>query len=441
MIGIFLENTLITFTTRISQLLLGIVTSIIIARVLGPEGRGIYALVILLPMLLIAFANFGIGPASVYYIGKKKYSPLEIFGSNIIFSILLSIFAITIGLVVIFFFGNKVFPGVTKEYLLLALCLIPFKFFLTFVVNILLGLQEIKKYNFINLLRNFIFLALIILFLLWLQYSIKAVIVAQILSLLLTSIVLFFLTKKEVGGVVLSIKKSLFKDFFNYGSKIYLISIFSFLLLRIDMFMINIFLNPIEVGFYSIAVGLTEKIWLISQSAGTVLFPRVCSETNDKKLKEFTPFVCRNVLWITVFIATLLFFLSPYVIDLFYSEQFHKSILPFQILLIGAIAISGSRILAKDFTGRGRLQENIYISAFSLILNIILNIIFIPKFGIIGAAWATVISYTITFLNRIIIYSKISGNSIVKIIFIQKSDIVLYKNFASTLAKRVMGVL
>jgi O-antigen/teichoic acid export membrane protein len=440
MVSIFLKNTLITFTTRISQLLLGIVTSIIIARVLGPEGKGIYTLAILLPMLLITFVNFGIAPASVYYIGKKKYSPLEIFGSNIIFSILLSIFAIIAGLVVIFFFGNNVFPGVAKEYLLLTLYLVPFQIFLTFVVNILLGLQRIKKYNFINLIHNFVFLVLIIIFLLGFNFEVKAVIIARILSFILACIVLFFLTKKEVGGVVLYIKKSLFKDFFIYGSKIYLISIFSFLLTRIDMFMINIFLNPFEVGFYSIAVGLSEKIWLISLSAGTVLFPKISSEINDKKLKEFTPLVCRNVLWITIFITILLLFLGPYMIVLFYSEQFIKSILPFQILLIGAIAISGSRILSNDLSGRGRLKENMYLSAFSVILNIVLNIILIPKFGITGAAWATAISYTIVFLGRIIIYSKISRNSIVKIMFIQKSDIALYRSFASTLAKRVTGV-
>jgi len=440
MIVKFMKNIFVTFTARVFILLLGIVTSIIIARVLGPEGKGIYTLAILLPTLLMTFTNLGIGSASVYYIGKKKYSLIEIFGCNIIFSILVSIFVIIVGLVVIFFFGNKIFPGVVKEYLLLALCLAPFQIFLTFVVNIFLGLQEFKKYNFIALIQHIIFFALIIIFLLGLQYGIKAVIAAQILSSALACVALFFLTKKEAGGIILYMKKSLFKDFFNYGSKIYLIKIFSFLHLKVDIFMINILLNPLEVGFYSIAVGLSDKIWLISRSAATVLFPKVCSETDDKKLKEFTPLVCRNILWITIVIATSLFFLSSYVIVLFYSEQFNKSILPFQILLIGAIAISGSRILANDLTARNRLKENIYISSFSFILNIILNIIFIPKFGIIGAAWATAISYAITFLSRIIIYCKISGNKIKDIILIQKSDIVLYGKLISFFWKRLRSV-
>ena len=441
MIGNFTKNTLYTLVTRILQLLLGIVTSIIIARVIGPKGKGIHTLAILLPMLLITFANFGIGPASVYYIGKKKYALQEIFGGNIIFSILISVSAIIAGLIVVYFFSNKMFPGVEKEYLLLALCIIPFQLFLTFIVSILLGLQEIKKYNYINLIRNFIFLFLIVILLLGFKYRIRAVIFAQAISSMFVCIALFFLVKKEVGGIILKINKSLFKDFFIYGSKIYLTNILAFLHLRIDIFMINIFLNPIEVGFYSIAVGLSEKIWLISQSAGTVLFPKVCSETDKKKLKEFTPLVCRNVLGITIFISILLYFLGSHIIVLFYSKQFYKSVLPFQILLIGVIAISGSRILANDLSGRGRLQENIYINTFSVILNIILNLILIPKFGIKGAAWATTISYNVTFLIRLLIYSKISGNKTKEIIIIQKSDIALYRNIFSALVRHVMGML
>ena len=58
----------------------------------------------------------------------------------------------------------------------------------------------------------------------------------------------------------------------------------------------------------------------------------------------------------------------------------------------------------------------------------ILNILWIPKFGIAGAAWATSISYTFAFVVISIVYSKISGNNIWKSILLQRSDFHLYKN-------------
>lgn len=437
MIGKFTKNILITFGTRVFQLILGIGSSVIIARMLGPQGRGIYSLAILLPGLLAVFTNLGIGPASVFYIGKKKYSPKEVFGTNIIFAGLISIFTIIIGLIIVFFFSDKLFPGVPKECLFLALSVIPLHFFSSFSVNILLGLQKIKKYNFIQLIQNFIFLFLIVIFLLGLRFGVKAVITANILSAFVGCTVLFFQTKKETNGIVFSLNREILRDFFSYGSKVYLGNIFSFLHYKIDMFMVNIFLNPVAVGFYSIAVTLAEKIGLISESTGTILFPQVSSETNKERLNKFTPLVCRNTLFITMLCAIFLFLIGRWLIILLYSKEFSDSVLPFQILLIGSITISGWRILANDLYGRGKPLLNSYITGVSVIINIILNIIFIPKFGISGASWATAISYTVALIMITIVYSRISGNRITDILFVKKSDLKYYKNIRGLFKNKV----
>jgi len=427
MMGTFTKNTLITFITRVLMLIFGIGISIIIARVLGPERQGIYSLAILSSSLLIIFTNFGIGASSVYYLGKRKYSPKEIFGNNILYTLFISIFAILMGLIIIFFFNDKLFPNIEKEYLFLALSLIPFQLFLDFIVSILLGFQKIKKYNLINLFQIFIFLILIGILLLGFHLGIKAAIFAQIMSFFIGGVLLFFCVRRETGGISLKLNKSYFKDSFLYGGKVCLNNILSFLHFRLNIFLINIFINPVAVGFYSIAVGISEKLWLVSQSASTVLFPKVSSETNEKKLKEFTPFVCRNVLFITIIGAVLLFFLSDWIIILLYSKAYLNSILPLKILLIGMIGISGDRILVNDLTGRGKPMIGAYINGGVVILNLILNILWIPKFGIAGAAWATAISYVFDFVVTLVIYSKISNNKIKDSLFLKKSDLIFYK--------------
>lgn len=141
MIGAFTKNTLITFVTRIITVIFGIGISIIIARILSLEGKGIYSLAMLPLLFLISFMNFGIGEASVFYISKRKYSAKEVFGIDILFTALISTLAILIEITIIFFFSDNFFSGVAKTYLLLALFFIPFQFFLHFVNSILLGLQ------------------------------------------------------------------------------------------------------------------------------------------------------------------------------------------------------------------------------------------------------------------------------------------------------------
>lgn len=421
-------------------LILGLFTSVIIARILGPEGKGIYSLAIFLSSFLIIFSQFGIGPASVFYIGKREYPLKEIFGTNLIFSTLISIIAINAGLIIILFFSEKIFPGIEQEYLFLALFLVPLQLFLTFVNNILLGLQKIKKYNLIQLVHVSIFLILVIIFLLGLHLNVKAVIIAEVLSLFIACIVLFLLIKREIGGIVLRVRRKLLKDFFSYSSKVYLGSVLFFLQCKIGIFLVNIFLNPIAVGFYSVAIGVAEKVWLISQAAGIILFPKISSETNNKNLNNFTPLVCRNILFITFIFAVILFIISHWLIILLYSKEFSDAVFPFQIMLIGAVMIGGWRILAYDLYGRGKPILNSYITGISVVVNIILNIILVPKFNIVGAAWAITASHITAFILIVVIYSRISNNNIGDIVFVKKSDFRFYKNFLFLFTDKYLNI-
>jgi O-antigen/teichoic acid export membrane protein len=433
----FTKDTIITTITNILILVISIGTSIIIARFLGPRGKGLYTLAFLFPTFLITFTNIGIGPATVYYIGKKKYSIQEIFGVNIIFSFLISLFSLILAFLILLFFSQQLFPNVPKNYLFFSIFSIPIQVLFTFIIEIFLGLQKIKKYNFIFLLQSFLFFIFIFCFLTLMHQGVKMTIFSTIFSYFLTLIFLIYQTKKEIGSPVFSFNKNIIKDFLQYGAKCYISNILGFLHYRVDQFMINFFLNPTAVGIYSIAVGISEKLWLIPQSAATVLFPRVSSEKDKKKLKEFTPIVCRNVFFITIFSCLILFLMGKWIILFLYSEKFLKSVSSFQFLLIGAVTFSASKILSSDIAGRGKPEINTYIGIFSVLLNIILNAIFIPKIGIVGAAWATAISYSFNFFSLLIIYAKISGNKIKDVVLIKKNDIEYYKKFISLVLSRV----
>ena len=426
MIGEFTQNALVTIITQTSSFLFGLGTSIIIARILGPEGKGIYSLAILLPSFLVYFSHLGIGHATVFYLGKRKYPSTEVLGNNISCTILLSAGAISVGLLIILFFSNNLFSGVASRYLFLALLVVPLHLFLNFTVYILLGLQKITKYNFILFIRVFLFFAFVVILLLGFHLGVGAAIIAEVLAFFIACIVSFLVTKRETGGICLKPKSGYLKSAFSYGIKTHLGSILSFLHYRIDMLLINAFSNPLMVGFYSLSAGFAEKIWLVSDAAGTVLFPRISSETDERNLKEFTPLVFRSVLLITAVIGILLLAMGHWLIVLFYSEAFVDSIKPFKILLIGTIAISGWRILENDLKGRGRPMANTYITGISLVINVILNVLWIPKFGILGAAWATSVSYNVVLLITVVFYGKISRNRIKDVISVKKSDLEFY---------------
>lgn len=433
--GKFAKDTAITFTSSILTLVLGVATSIILARVLGPEGRGIYALAVLLPMLIVTFVNLGISPATVYYVAQGGYPRREILGNNIIFALGIGAIGVLGGLIVALFFHQGVLPGVAQSYLLLALALIPVNLFFTYLQNILLGAQRFKEFNLITIIQAFLFLTFIVVALWIFKTGIMGALLAGVIAWFLTNIVLLFWAWKVAGGISFKLNPAYFKKASLYGIQAHLANILGFLNYRIDIFLINGFLSPAAVGFYAVGVGLVEKLWLVSHAASTVLFPRVAAENDEQRRKEFTPLVARTVLWVTTLGALVLFFLSRWIIEFLFSADFLPAVQPLRILLPGIVLLSIWRLLANDLAGRGKPILNTYITGFAVLVNIALNILWIPRYGIAGAAWASVASYGIALVIVLIVYCRLSGNSWVKVLIPQRTDWALYRQTGLALSQ------
>jgi len=433
--GTFTQNTAITFTARILSLVLGIATSITIARLLGPEGKGIYTMATLLPSLIVTFGNLGIGPATVYYVARKQHRRQEILGNNLLFGVVIGAIGLLAGLIMILFFRQSIFPDVAPGYLFLALLMIPINIFFSYVNYILLGTEHIKEFNLVSILRAALFLIFIVIALWGLKVGVMGALAAGVISWFLVDVAVFFWARRATRGISFHINPSYIKHALTYGIKAHLGNILGFLNYRVDMFFVNGFLDPLAVGFYSLGVGLVEKLWMISHAASTVLFPRVAGETDEQRRKEFTPLVARTVLWITALGALALVFLGRWIVVLLYSNAFLPSVRAFQALLVGIIALSASRILNNDIAGRGQPMLNTYVGIFTLVTNVILNIIWIPRYGIVGAAWASTVSYSVSLLSSLSFYCRLSGNSWTKVILPQRGDWALYRRTAVALGQ------
>ncbi len=422
----FVQGTTITFASGVLSLLVGVGTSVILARVLGPEGRGIYALATLLPALIVTFGNLGIGPATVYYVARGDFRCQEILGNNVLLSLGIGGIGILAGLVVVLFFREAIFPDVSPGCLLLALAIVPVDVFFSYVRYVLLGAQRIKEFNYVQIVHSILFLGFISLALLGLNAGVPGAIVAALLTWVVVDALVFCLAKRVAGGIDAKPNISYLKRVTTYGVQAHLASILGFLNYRVDMFLVNAFLGPVAVGLYAVGVGLVEKLWMISHAAATVLYPRVAAETEEQRRKEFTPLVSRAVLWITMIVAIVLAFLSRWILLLLYGRDFLPAVSALQALLIGIIALSAGRMLANDIAGRGRPGLNIYPGIAAVATNVALNLLWIPHYGILGAAWASTVSYTVSFLGSLFFYCRISGNRWTVVILPQKGDWAIY---------------
>ncbi|MCM3088670.1 flippase [Bhargavaea ginsengi] len=432
----FLKNSILNFSGNIFMIALGLISSVIIARTLGPQLQGVYTLVVLLPTMLVTFMNLGIGPATVYNIGSKKESIKTVIATNIILSSVIGVFSIFIGCIFIYFFKNSIFSGVPIRLLLCVLVIVPFLFLNSFLQAVYQGIQNFKRFNEIQVINKISQVILLIITLLILKLELNGALIAFIISSLFPTFLIYrYFSKDDYKFEINNFSASLAKEYFSYGSKAHLSNIVSFMNYRMDILMISLFLNPYAVGIYNVAVSIGERLWVISSPISSALFPRISSLESENDKTILTVKVTRYVFYLSLIVGVFFFVISPWAVYILFGKEYQEASKVIRILLLGITIFAAERILSNDFAGRGKPQINLYTSLFTVLCNVIANVILIPIYGINGAAAATSLSYSLTFLIKLTLYCKFTGAKSKDILLIKKEDIDIFKKGIKLLRK------
>ncbi len=409
------------FITNILVFLLAVPTSIIIARVLGPQGRGIYTLVILIPGLLYQLGNLGLGMANTYFIGRKRFNLTDITSTSLTFGLGVSVFLAILFLLAYEFFLHPFFKDVEPSLIYLVLLAMPFSIVPVYFRHILLAVFKIKEFNLLNILQPALMLIGVVLLLLLLSKGVFSLVLLSILVSGIMFLASFFLVKK-LTKIKFRLKTNILKESLNYGIKVHLANMFSFLSYRLDMLLVGYFIGATQVGFYAIAVGIAEIVWFIPNAIQTILFPEVVSGEPSRS-REITAKLCRHTLFFTFLACVGLVIIGKWAIEIVYGSAFFPSVMPLLILLPGVIALGLGKVMCAYLGGIGKPIFATYASLAALTVNIGLNLIFIPKWGIAGAALATSISYSLNSLIIFIALSKLSKVNLADILVIKIEDI------------------
>lgn len=424
----FFSDAFFNIIRQILNLILGMLILVLIARELGPQGQGNYSLIILLPGFLTTLFNFGIGVSAAYYIGKQKYSLDTIYKTNIILAFVISFFIVIIGLISIIFLKDIFFQKVSVDILFLALVAVPLVIFKQYMQVIFQGLQDFKPFNLILIIGKVAnLIAIFILFTGFYDGLLSAVIayiLGELTSVITAQIILQKKYSLQINKGVLS--KEYTKDVFWFGVKTHFTNIMAFLNNRADIFLISYFLTPTYVGLYSVSISISEKLSIVTNSISTVLFPKISSLNNEDERNKITSIVTRIILFISVCGGIILFFSAEWVIYILFGESYLESVNSFNILLLGVILATISRLIANDIAGRGKPELNMYVSFVLVISNIVLNILLIPKYGIVGAAWATTFANFINFLFKICIFHYKFKVPYKEFLLLNKNDIKMF---------------
>jgi O-antigen/teichoic acid export membrane protein len=244
-------------------------------------------------------------------------------------------------------------------------------------------------------------------------------------------LVLFYFLK-SINFQRISIPSYL-KESLKFSWKLHIGSLAFFLIYRVDMFLIVFITNDMKaLGFYAIAVGVAEKIDTIPSVIASVLFPRVTTLERGE-IRKYGPTILRITLCITSLLGLSLALVSYPLVTLLFGTEYEASVLSLCILLVGAVLLGGGRILSSELSGQGKTGIISVANSVGLAINIVLNLLWIPKWGISGAAAATSVTYGTMFAIELMGASRLAGLSIFEYVIPRLSDF-------SEIRKRLFGL-
>lgn len=381
---------------------LNVLTGMIIARYLGPEGRGEQAAMIMWPTFLAYTLTLGIPAALVYYMKKKDANQGSLYIASFYMSLILGCVAIAIGSVIIPFW-MKGYSNEVIEFATWALIMSPIAMLGSINVATLQSRQEYHLYNFIRYVP--VFSTLILLY---------GLVVTGHVTPFYTSVAYLFpaipvaiwVTVKLISNYKIKQKNKMEsgKKLLGYGIRSYGTDVAGTFSGYIDQILVVGLLSPSSLGLYVVSLNLSKILNTIQNAITSVLFPKASGlEQADALNLTFKVFRISTV--ITMILGIGIFIVAPYLLVLLYGESFIEAIAVFRILIFQTAITSTSWILSQGFMSIGKPGSVTIIRVVSLGLNVILLNVFIPLLGIEGAAISLLITSMIEIIMVFLIYT------------------------------------
>ena len=412
------------FVLKISATALGFLNQIILARILGAGGVGEVLLALSVINITAQLARFGMEGAMMrfipLYIEKRDKARLN---GTIYFVLkfcsLLSIFFVFLVLLFSKFISIDVFhsDGLLKLLPIIAISL-PASVIRGVIGGVLKGYNDALK----ALLPEFFilpFFRVMIFLLLSLQgasplYAVVAFILGEVFAMILSIIFLF----KKIDKIKTLEHKSEYKKVFNLASTMILTGFSAFLFTEADIWIVGMFTSIEAVGIYGVTVKLVALVIFSLGALSNVIPPLMSSVHASGDRNELRRVVSESTRWIlsmSIPIILILILEGNFILKYLFGEKFANGYTALLILSIGQLINAGSGLVGYLLQMTGGHKILMKINIFWGILNVILNIILVPRLGIIGAALSTAFCLAmVNIVSVIVVYNRLSVLTLAK---------------------------
>lgn len=383
-------------------LLLGVLITPLLVRILGSESYGDYAFVISMFAILTTFARAGISAGLRKYIAEDRPDPGwrdHVFAFYARAGIAL---AVVVAAIIVLFalvgpvdrlFGD----GFWLYFLLLAAMVAADQLFYISRYT-LMGLHLERLSEPLAVLKKFV-LGVVGLSLAYIGYDVAGVLAGTAIASLVGAVVASWLLRTHVD--LTAVLRPVPSDFSRLDLITFNVNNTVFILLTISLYNVDLLLlQPIagshETGLYKAALVVAEFLWLVPNAIQMVFIHSTSELWSNDAIGEITDMVSRATRYTLVFTLLLAIGIASVgaeFVQLYFGAGFADAVTPLLLLLPGVIGFAVARPIFAVGQGKGELRSLILATGAAATINLVLNVVLIPRYGMNGAAVATSVGY------------------------------------------------
>ncbi len=418
----YFKNTSWLFAEKILRILISFLVTVLVIRYLGPEQFGLLSYAISFYALFTAISVLGLENISIRELVKYPEQRDNILGSVFLLRLVGGIVTIILIALTLFISGE---PTDISILILIISTSIVFQSFS--VIDYYFRAEVKAKYSVYVMMASVLFTSSLKILLIVLEAPlIYFAIVFSVEFLIAAAGFLLVYKHNKLKIIKWKFRKetavNLLKDSWPLILAGLVISIYT----KIDQVMIKNMLDSKELGYYAAAVKLSEAWYFIPVALTNSIFPAII---NAKKVSNKFYFNRMQKLydilaWMAISIAIPVSIFSREIINILFGSEFQSAAPVLTIYIWAGVAVflgvaSSQYLITENFT-----KLSFFRTFIGMIFNVILNLILIPKYGIVGAAVATLVSYSVAtfsliFISKTSLQIKMMLKSIFLITFIQ----------------------
>lgn len=361
---------------------------VLVARQLGTEGQGAFALSLAFAIILSTAGSFGFETANIYFVGRDRTTLGRLLGHSFSLSAVLGITGAALAWAVAVLSPLGFSVGATLTVMVLVGLITVGQLLFNLLTALCTGLGEFRLQVLAFGIRygGAFLLVLSLTGRLTLEMALAAWFISLVVALCFLLVKLWPRDGSKIG-----FSPSLARAQFAFGMKSHLDKAASLLTYRLDLFLVAGIAGTSAAGLYSVAQQAAEVLLMIARGSSQALL--------SEKLRAVGQSVSVRWIYVATLVALVicmvpLGILAGWLVPALFGPAFAGSVDALRILLPGVFAMTVGILAANHLIGFGRPGATAYAGATALVVTVVLDLLLIPRYGIIGAAIASTLAYT-----------------------------------------------